>query len=185
MNILRQAELELAGTIRFDQKSVAGSHYFWGLVRNLEIQSKKGDNSEVPGGRKRNIVVLGGLSALLSLRGGSWKKLEWAWKEEKIGKELGCAWGEKVDCWAVVEDLPPVWERGGCAWPVLVHLRRNIGFVKIVFFGVSNMIRSPCDRRELAPCGIVGSPVIRCKNIWEIWISLILPFHFLDAYIGF
>ena len=71
MNILRQAELELAGTIRFDQKSVAGSHYFWGLVRNLEIQSKKGDNSEVPGGRKRNIVVLEVPSASLSLRGGS------------------------------------------------------------------------------------------------------------------
>ena len=109
---------------KISEWTVAGSHYFWGLVRNLEIQNKKGDNSEVPGGRKRNIVVLGGLSALLSLRGGSWKTC--MRREQKIGKVLGSAWGEKVDCWAVVKELPPVWKWGGCAWPVLVHLRRNI-----------------------------------------------------------
>ena len=83
MNISRQAELELAGRIRLDQKSEVGSHYFWGLIRNLEIQNKTGDNSEVPGGRTRNIVALGGPSALLSLRGGSWKSLYELEKKKK------------------------------------------------------------------------------------------------------
>ena len=83
MNISRQAELEQAGRIRLDQKSVVGSHYFWGLIRNPEIQNKIGDNSEVPGGRKRNIVALGGPSALLSLREGSWKSLYELEKKKK------------------------------------------------------------------------------------------------------